>query len=232
MIVYPAIDLRGGSAVRLVEGDFARETRFFADPLEPARRFAEQGADWIHVVDLDAARGHGDNREVIARLRGELDLRIQVGGGVVDASLLEAGIDRVVIGSLLTRDRRAAGRLVQQHPGRVALGLDHRGGELRVGGWQEGSGVSLIDVLAWPEVQPAAAVVVTDIASDGTLAGPSLESLSDVVRLAACPVIASGGVGTLDDIRALKGTGVDGVIIGRALYDAKFDLAAALEAAG
>lgn len=218
--------------MRLVEGDFDRETRFFDDPVEPARRFAEQGAEWIHIVDLDAARGSGDNRKAISRIRGEVGVKIQVGGGVVDGSLFDEGVDRVVVGSLLVRDRDTAGRLVADHPGRVALGLDHRDGLLRVGGWEESSGIALSEVLTWPEVEAAAAVVVTDIASDGTLAGPSLDSLSRVVASAPCSVIASGGVGGLSDIVAVAGLGVEGVIIGRAFYDGRFTLPEALAAAG
>ena len=230
MILYPAIDLRGGRAVRLLEGDFERETTYDADPVARAMDFAAQGAEWLHLVDLDAARGTGDNRDTIRAITEAVSLPVQVGGGVTDLSLLESGVSRVVIGSLLVRDRERAGALAREASGLVAFGLDHRDGELRVGAWTEGSGERLASVLAWPELEAAAALIITDIATDGALTGPPTEQLAEAVRAAPCPVIASGGVASLDDLRQLRPTGVAGVVVGRAIYEKRFTVAQAIEA--
>lgn len=230
MIVYPAIDLRRGQVVRLAQGDFAREQAYDQDPLGRASSFIAAGAQWLHVVDLDAAKGDGDNRAVIEAIAA-LGTPTQVGGGVHDASLLQRGVSRLVVGSLLLRDREAAGRLVDAAEGRVAFGLDHRDGRLSVAGWQTDGGHDLDDVLQWDEVAQAAAVIVTDIATDGMLTGPNLKSMERTVGASPVPVICSGGVGSLDDVRATRDVGVAGVIIGRALYENRFGLEEALEAA-
>jgi len=230
MILYPAIDLLGGRAVRLLEGDFERETTYDADPVARALDFASQGVEWIHLVDLDAARGTGDNRNTVMAIVEAVKVLVQVGGGVTDLSMLESGVSRVVIGSLLLSDRERAGALAREAPGQVAFGLDHRDGELRVGAWTEGSGERLTDVLEWPEVEAAAALIITDIATDGALTGPPTEELAEAVLAAPCPVIASGGVSSLDDLRQLRGTGVAGVIVGRAIYEKRFNVAQAIEA--
>lgn len=227
MIVYPAIDLRAGQAVRLTQGDFARETVYDADPLVRAQAFVESGAEWLHVVDLDAARGVGDNREAVRAL-ARLQVPTQVGGGVRDAGLLADGVRRLVVGSLLVKDRAAAGRLLEQAGGRVAFGLDHREGRLRISGWEADGGVELDDVLAWDEVRNCEAVIVTDIATDGMLIGPNLESLGRTVQASPVPVICSGGIGSLDDIEAVGRAGAAGVIVGRAIYEGRFTLEEAL----
>lgn len=230
MIVYPAIDLRRGRVVRLAQGDFAREQTYDADPLARAVAFVQSGAQWLHVVDLDAAKGEGENRAVVESIAA-LGTPVQVGGGVRDASLLERGVSRLVVGSLLLRDRTQAAALVDEADGRVAFGLDHRDGQLRVSGWQEDGGRDLDEVLQWEEVARASAVIVTDIATDGMLTGPNLTSMSRVVARSPVPVICSGGVGSVDDIRAVGDTGVAGIIIGRALYEGRLSLEDALEAA-
>ena len=231
MVVYPAIDLRAGRVVRLSQGDFGEETIYDGDPARIALEFERDGAEWLHVVDLDAARGSDDNRAVIDRMAADLTIPLQVGGGVRDASLLRSGVARVVVGSLLLQDRAAAARLLNDEPDRVAFGLDHRDGELRVSGWKASSGLKLASVLEWDEVARAAAVIVTDIATDGMLGGPNLGVLSDTVDRCPAPVICSGGVGSLDDLRRVRDAGAAGVIIGRAIYEKRFTLREALAAA-
>lgn len=230
MIVYPAIDLRAGHAVRLSQGDFSQETVYDDDPVARAEAFRRAGAEWIHVVDLDAARGRGDNRDAI-RAIAALGVPIQVGGGVRDASLLSEGTQRLVVGSLLLRDRPAAGRLLDAAEGRVAFGLDHRDGRLRVSGWEQDGGFDLAEVLAWEEVARSSAVIVTDIATDGMLTGPNLDSLEVTVRSSPVPVICSGGIGSVEDIAAVTRAGAAGVIVGRALYEGRFTLEEARRAA-
>ena len=231
MELYPAIDLRGGRCVRLYQGDFDRETVYGDDPRAQARRFAEAGAGWIHVVDLDASRGQGSNRDVVTGIASAIGaVKVQTGGGVRDGSLLADGVTRIVLGSLAVNDRDVAGRIVADHPGQVAIGLDHWDGEIRTRGWEERSGVQLLDAVAWPEFAGAAAFVVTNIAKDATLEGPDLDGLAQVVRTTTTPVVASGGVGDLDDLRALTQTGVEGVIVGKALYEGRFTIEEALAA--
>ena len=234
MELYPAIDLRGGRAVRLHQGDYARETVYGDDPVALAEGFAAAGARWIHVVDLDAARtGDPINRPVVAAIAGAVAgrARVQTGGGVrsvEDAgALAAAGVARVVMGSAALAAPAAVAAVAGVVS--VAVGLDHRDGELSVHGWTEGSGRRLLDVLdLFPD---AAAFVVTDISRDGTLAGPDLDGLASVSAATRVPVIASGGVSSLQDLRALAGVaGLAGVIVGKAIYEGRFDVAAGLRA--
>jgi phosphoribosylformimino-5-aminoimidazole carboxamide ribotide isomerase len=234
MDLYPAIDLRGGRVVRLAQGDFGRETVYRDDPVAVAREHEAAGAAWIHVVDLDAARGTGHNREAIASIASSIRTPVQCGGGVRDddaaEALLDAGVRRVVIGTAAVEQPELVARLGARHPGRVAVGFDHRDGEVRVRGWVEGSGEQLLDLVAIASVTHAAAVVVTDIGRDGMLVGPDVDGLAAVVRATNLPVIASGGVGSLDDLRAIGGVGVAGVIVGRALYEGAFTVQEAVAA--
>jgi len=230
MELYPAVDLRGGRCVRLAQGDFARETVYDDDPVAVARRLEAAGAAWIHVVDLDAARRQGDNRAVVEAVVAAVGIPVQVGGGVRDASLLDAGAARVVLGSAALDDPELVRALALAHPGRVAVGLDHRRGELAARGWEEASGWSVSEVAAGFEDAGVASFVVTDIARDGMLGGPDTGGLARLAASTKVPVIASGGVGSLDDLRALAGTGVAGVIVGRALYVGRFTLEEALAA--
>jgi phosphoribosylformimino-5-aminoimidazole carboxamide ribotide isomerase len=238
--LYPAIDLRGGRCVRLHQGDFARETVYGDDPVAVARRFVADGAPWLHVVDLDAARtGEPVNRAVVAAVAAAVDVPVQSSGGVRDedaaTALLDAGVTRVVVGTAAVEDPDLVARLAAAHPGRVAVGLDTRSGEVAVRGWTEGSGVPLADVVPRVAELGAAALVVTDIARDGTLTGPAVDGLAAVLAATPVPVVASGGIGTLEELRALAtldagGRCLAGAIVGTALYEGRFTVAEAVAA--
>jgi phosphoribosylformimino-5-aminoimidazole carboxamide ribotide isomerase len=236
MDLYPAIDLLDGRAVRLYQGDYARETVYNDDPVAQAKAFAAAGAQWIHVVDLDAARtGAPRNRDVIAAICDAVDVPIQTGGGVrseaaADA-LFELGVTRVVLGTAALEDPALVRLLASRHP--VAVGLDARGREVAVRGWEEGSGQDLLDVARGFADAGVEALIVTEIARDGTLEGPDLDGLGEVLEATELPVIASGGVGTLADVIALDalrwaGRRLSGAIVGRALYEGAFTLSDAL----
>jgi phosphoribosylformimino-5-aminoimidazole carboxamide ribotide isomerase len=230
--LYPSIDLRGGHVVRLRRGDYAVETVYGDDPVAVATDFAAQGAAWIHVVDLDAARtGEATNRSAVVAIAEAVAGRssVQTGGGVrsVDdaKALAGAGVSRVVMGSAAVGDPAVVDEVAAVLP--VAVGLDHRGGELAVHGWTESSGLRLADALG--RFPSAAAFVITDIERDGQLTGPDVDGLATAVAATGVPVIASGGVGTLDDLAALAAiTGLHGIITGRALYEGRFTVADAL----
>jgi phosphoribosylformimino-5-aminoimidazole carboxamide ribotide isomerase len=232
--LYPAIDLLGGRVVRLRQGDYADETVYGDDPVAVARQFVADGVRWIHVVDLDAARsGDPVNRPVVAAVAAAVEGRahVQTGGGVrrvEDArELADAGVARVVMGSAAVADPSLVEAVSAIVP--VAVGLDHRDGEVVVHGWTQGSGMALDT--AYALFPAAAAFVVTDIARDGMLGGPDLAGLARAAELAAAPVIASGGVATLDDIVALAAIdGLGGVITGKAIYEHQFTVAEALAA--
>ncbi len=237
MDLYPAIDLRGGRCVRLVEGDFSRETVYGDDPVAVALAFAGAGARWIHVVDLDAARtGDPLNRPVVSAIAAAVapaGTRVQAGGGVrsIDdaASLVEAGVARVVIGTAAVENPALVAAVARRWPGQVAVGLDHRGGEVRLRGWTEGGGRSVSELVPAAVAAGASAVIVTDISRDGRLAGPDVEGLADLVSSTGAPIIASGGVSSLDDIRALAAIpGLAGIIAGKAVYEGRIDVAAAI----
>lgn len=232
--LYPAIDLRDGKVVRLLQGDYDQQTTYGDDPVAVAHSFADAGARWIHVVDLDAARsGSPVNRAVVSAIAAAVAgvASVQTGGGVRtvgDAQLLaDAGVARVVMGSAAVADPslvEAASLVVP-----VAVGLDHRNGEVAVHGWTEGSGVQLSDALGW--FPTAAAFVITDIARDGMLTGPDVDGLAAAARATTVPVIASGGVSSLADVAALRDVpGIAGVITGKALYEGRFTVAEALRA--
>lgn len=236
MDLFPAIDLRGGRCVRLYQGDYDQETVYGDDPVAMARSFAAAGAPWIHVVDLDAARtGMPENRDVVAAIARAVDVPVQAGGGVRSAAaaqaLVAAGVARVVVGTAALEDPGLVARLAAQH--RVAVGLDVRGSRVAVRGWREDSGTALLDILPRFEDVGVEAVVVTQIAVDGTLEGPDLAGLAEVLAATSLEVVASGGVGSLDDLRALAaleagGRHVAGVIAGKAIYERRFTVAEAV----
>lgn len=241
MELYPAIDLRAGRAVRLHQGDYGQETVYGDDPVAVAESFAAAGARWIHVVDLDAARtGEPRNRAVVAAICaavGPAGVSVQSGGGVrseeAAAALADAGVARVVVGTAAMEDPALVGRIAGRQP--AAVGLDGRSGEVAVRGWLQGSGASVLDVLPRFEQAGVAAVVITEISVDGTLAGPDLAGLAAALGRTALPVVASGGVGSLDDLHALDslevgGRRLAGAITGKALYEGRFTVADALGA--
>ena len=239
--LYPAIDLRGGRAVRLLRGDYAAETVYSDDPVAVARSFEAAGARWIHVVDLDAARsGEADNLDLVAAVVKSVGCAVETGGGVrsVEAAerLIDAGIARVVVGTAAVERPELVTELAARFPGRVAVGLDARGRRLAVKGWTETTGADLVDVAQRLEGEGVAALIVTEIGRDGTMAGPDLDQLGAVLEATAVDVIASGGVGTLADITALAGLragpgggrSLAGVIVGRAIYEGRFTVEEAL----
>lgn len=240
MILYPAIDIRGGRAVRLVQGDYDRETVYDADPLDAARRWAEGGAEWLHIVDLDGARaGAAQNLEHVRRIARELDIPLQLGGGLRDAGTVEAALDagaeRVVIGTAALRDPGFLDAMLDRHGQRVVVGVDARGGLAAVEGWIETSDEPAPALIAALADRGASRIVFTPIEVDGTLAGPPLDQLRAIARDLDAELIYSGGVGRLDDLRALAALelpALGGVIVGRALYEDRFgvrDAIAALE---
>lgn len=230
--LYPAIDLLGGRVVRLRKGDFDDETVYDNDPITVARGFVDEGARWVHVVDLDAARsGDPVNRDVVAAIVQAVGgaASVQTGGGVrslYDVRALDAaGVARVVMGSAAVADPELVRRASEVLP--VAVGLDHRDGEVAVHGWTAGSGLRIDDAFA--QFPSAAAFVLTDIARDGMLAGPDVDGLERAIGLTTAPVIASGGVSSLDDIAALaRLDDLGGIITGKALYEGRFGVAEAM----
>jgi phosphoribosylformimino-5-aminoimidazole carboxamide ribotide isomerase len=240
MDLYPAIDIRGGRCVRLHQGDYGRETVYGDDPVAQARRFEAAGAPWLHVVDLDAARtGVPENRPVVAAIVDAVDIPVQTGGGVRDVesaqALFDAGVERVVVGTAALTDPDLVRRLAADH--RVAVGLDAKSGEVATEGWLVGSGRSVLDVARSFAGVGVDAFVVTDISRDGTLEGPDLPGLIDVLGATPVDVIASGGVGSMDDLDALAGVEVDGrrlsgVIAGKAIYEGRVEVAAAIRRLG
>jgi phosphoribosylformimino-5-aminoimidazole carboxamide ribotide isomerase len=239
VIVYPAIDLRGGRCVRLREGDFARETVYGDDPVGMARRWERAGAEWLHVVDLDGARaGSPVQLELVAAICHAVSIPVQVGGGLRDRTavdrVLAAGAARAIVGTVAVQAPLECEAICHEHPDRIAIGLDARDGRLRTTGWLEESSADALQVAPRVAAMGAAAIVYTDIARDGTEAGPDLDGTRAVARAAGIPVIASGGVGRVDDVRhvaALAVDGVAGVIVGRALYTGAVRLEDALAAA-
>lgn len=238
MDLYPAIDLRGGRCVRLYQGDYAQETVYADDPVAQARAFADAGAPWIHVVDLDGARsGAPTHTDVISAIAAAVDVPVQTGGGIRDEATAErlfaGGVARVVLGTVALEQPELVARLAARHP--VAVGLDARAGDVAVRGWEEASGRSVLGVAREFEAAGIAALIVTDIGRDGTLGGPDVDGLGAVLAATGVDVIASGGVGTLADLerlRALEADGrrLSGAIVGRALYEGAFTLDAALVA--
>lgn len=242
MDLYPAVDLLDGNCVRLYQGDYGKATVYGRDPVAQASVFVAEGASWVHMVDLDAARtGERRNHAVVAKVAHELardiSTRLQVGGGVRDDAaadqLIEAGVSRVVVGTAALEDPEWTGRLARRHPGQVAVGLDAHGRNVAIRGWTEASGVDLVELARRFEDAGVAALVVTEIGRDGTLDGPALDQLATVLRATSLDVVASGGVGSLDDLRSLSDLQVDGrrlsgVIVGRAIYEGAFTVAEAL----
>jgi 1-(5-phosphoribosyl)-5-[(5-phosphoribosylamino)methylideneamino] imidazole-4-carboxamide isomerase/N-(5'phosphoribosyl)anthranilate isomerase len=235
--LLPAVDVADGQAVRLVQGETGSETGY-GDPLAAALAWQEAGADWIHLVDLDAAFGRGDNRELLARVIAAVDVRVELSGGIRDDASLDAamatGCARVNLGTAALEDPEWTRKALDRYGDRIAVGLDVRGTTLAARGWTREGG-DLWETLARLNADGCARYVVTDVTKDGTLRGPNLDLLRQVCSRTDRPVVASGGVATLDDLVALRGLvplGVEGAIVGKALYAGAFTLEAALEVAG
>ncbi len=232
MELYPAVDVQGGRVVRLRQGDAHQSTRYAEDPIAVARRFAQDGARWVHFVDLDRAFGRGDNRGLARRFLAEAAVRVQVGGGLrteeaID-EMLAWGAARVVIGTKAATDPAVVGRLVARHgPGRLAVGIDAKDGRVAVRGWTEVFDLTALELAQRVQSQGARTVIYTDVARDGMLTGPDVDGARALAAL-GLDVIASGGVASLDDLRRIQAAGLAGAIVGRALYEGRFTLVEAL----
>jgi phosphoribosylformimino-5-aminoimidazole carboxamide ribotide isomerase len=236
MILYPAIDLKDGQCVRLLRGDMEAATGFGDDPAAQARSFVAAGCQWLHIVDLNGAfAGRPVNGGAVSAILGAVEVPVQLGGGIRDRAAidrwLEAGVARVILGTVALRDPELVRAAARANPGRVAVGIDARDGMVAVEGWAETSDVTATDLARRFEDAGVAAIIYTDIDRDGAMQGPNVAATAALARAVAIPVIASGGVSSLDDLRALKASGapLDGVISGRALYEGRIDLAAAVQ---
>jgi phosphoribosylformimino-5-aminoimidazole carboxamide ribotide isomerase len=236
MQIWPAIDLRGGKCVRLVQGDYRRELVFGEDPAAMARKLVADGAECLHLVDLDGARdGEPANLASIRAIIDAVDVPCELGGGIRDEAtidrLLGIGLSRLVIGTRALRDPNWFREVVRRFPDKLVLGIDARDGRAATHGWLETSDVPATELARQFDEEPLAAVIYTDIATDGMLAGPNLKAMREMQRAIRLPVIASGGVTTADDVAQLAAVPVAGCIIGRALYEGKITLFDALHAA-
>lgn len=233
LILLPAVDVKGGQAVRLVQGELSNQTNYGA-PLDAALDFQNAGAEWIHLVDLDAAFGTGSNHGILAEVIGKLDIKVELSGGIRDEQSLEralaTGCERINLGTAALEDPEWTASVITRFGERIAVGLDVRGHTLAARGWTQDGG-NLFETLERLNRDGCARYVVTDVKKDGTLQGPNLDLLKEVCAATSSPVIASGGVSTLDDLRALRALteiGVEGSIVGKALYAGAFTLQEAL----
>jgi len=238
VILYPAIDIRGGRAVRLLQGDYERETAYDADPVDAAMRWAGEGAQFLHVVDLDGAKAGGpQNLDVVQRIAAAVACPIQVGGGLrgsvaIDAAL-EAGAERVVIGTAALRDPEFLGTAIDAHGDRIVVSVDARDGRVALEGWTEEGGEGVVEAVRALSDRGVARFLCTAIEVDGTMEGPALGELRAIAASTDAQVIASGGVGKLADLEALAreaAPNVEGVVVGRALYEQRFSVAEATAA--
>jgi phosphoribosylformimino-5-aminoimidazole carboxamide ribotide isomerase len=237
MIFFPAIDIKEGKVVRLAQGDYHRVTEYASGPLDQAKSFAKAGATWLHVVDLDAAKaGRPVNARIIQELTRATGLQVQIGGGIRSLEMaqtyLDGGVSRVVVGTQAVVDPGFLAQLGQAFPGKVALGLDTKAGQIAIQGWTETVPQSLAEYMKEAPLEGVACLIFTDIARDGMLTGPNLESLRKALEISPIPVIASGGIAGLEDLKSLvdlKHPNLWGVISGRALYEGRLSLQDALE---
>ncbi len=234
MIIIPAIDIKDGMCVRLYQGDYAQVTTYASDPAKVAQRWQRSGASWLHIVDLDGAvAGHPVNIESIKNIRAGTTLQIELGGGMRRLAdierMLELGIDRIILGTVALTDRALLLEALARWSERIVVGLDARSGSIAISGWRETSLVqaaSLASELCAGGVQR---FIYTDIARDGAMKGPNIEALKEIQRMISCSLIASGGVSSLDDLRSLAGLGIEGAIVGKALYTGDIDLGTAIQ---
>ncbi|MFV0515254.1 MAG: 1-(5-phosphoribosyl)-5-[(5-phosphoribosylamino)methylideneamino]imidazole-4-carboxamide isomerase [Jhaorihella sp.] len=237
MILYPAIDLKDGQAVRLVRGEMDRATVFNDDPAAQARAFVQAGCQWLHLVDLNGAfAGRPVNGAAVRAILAAVDVPAQLGGGIRDMATIEgwieSGLKRVILGTVAVENPALVREAAAAFPGRIAVGIDARGGRVATRGWAEETGVDATDLAKSFEDAGVAAIIYTDIMRDGAMQGPNVTATADLARAVSIPVIASGGVSSLADLIALRdcGAALDGAISGRALYDGALDLGAALAA--
>jgi phosphoribosylformimino-5-aminoimidazole carboxamide ribotide isomerase len=240
VILYPAIDIRGGQAVRLLQGDYERETTYDADPVDAATRWAGEGAEFLHVVDLDGAKaGEPRNLDAVRRIAAAVECPIQVGGGLRDpesvAAVLEAGAERVVIGTAALRDPQFLDACVAAHGDRVVVSVDTRGGKVSLSGWTETSDLEAPAAVAQLSDRDVQRFLCTAIEVDGTMEGPAIDQLNQIAAATSGQVIASGGVGTLAHLEQLSeeaAPNIEGAIVGRALYERQFTVAEGIAALG
>jgi phosphoribosylformimino-5-aminoimidazole carboxamide ribotide isomerase len=233
VILYPAIDIRGGQAVRLLRGDYDRETTYDADPVDAAKRWADEGAEFLHVVDLDGAKaGEPQNLEAVRRIAAAVECPIQVGGGLRTAhtvqALLDAGAERVVIGTAALRDPEFLDAMLAAHDDRVVVSVDARDGRVALEGWTAAGKEGVVEAVAALSEKGVARFLCTAIEVDGTMEGPALNQLNEIATATTSQIIASGGVGTLTHLESLAqaaAPNIEGAIVGRALYERKFTVA-------
>ncbi|MGN1093335.1 MAG: 1-(5-phosphoribosyl)-5-[(5-phosphoribosylamino)methylideneamino]imidazole-4-carboxamide isomerase [Monoglobaceae bacterium] len=236
MRIYPAIDIIDGACVRLVQGDYSQKTKFADDPCEIAVRWQNEGGEFIHIVDLDGARnGEMPNFDLIVRIADKLNIPIEVGGGVRNMECVEKyldnGINRVIIGTSALSNPDFVKEAVAKYGERIVVGIDAKDGMVAVNGWEEVSTTSAIDLAKQMEKIGVKTIIYTDIATDGMLKGPNLKAMEEMTEAVSIDVVASGGVSSVDDIEKLKGTGVEGAIVGKALYTDTLCLNDAINAA-
>ena len=233
MIIFPAIDIKGGECVRLYRGDYATAHKVAEDPLETAKRFRADGAEWVHMVDLDGAKsGEAANMEIFRSVAAESGLKVELGGGIRDMAAVErclgAGIDRVILGSAALKDPALVREAAKKYAERIAVGIDARNGFVSAEGWTEDSSVGYIELAKRMEDAGVRTLIFTDISRDGMLSGPNLEQLGALSAAVSCNITASGGIRDIGDIRALKEMGLYGAICGKSIYSGTLSLREAL----
>ncbi len=238
MDILPAIDLIGGRCVRLIQGQYDKQITYKDDPVAQARDFYEAGARWLHVIDLEGAKqGRPVNADVVAQIAAQVpDLKIELGGGVRDEAaivqMLTAGVTRLILGSSAVKQFNWFSEMARKYPNRLVLGLDARGANVATEGWLEQGAQTVLEFAKQAVDMPLAAIIYTDISKDGMLAGPNIERTRALVEAVDLPIVAAGGVTTVNDVHTLKSIGVAGAIIGRALYEGTITVEAALDAVG
>ncbi len=232
MIIYPAIDLRGGKCVRLLQGDYDQTTVYSDSPVEMAKKWESCGASWLHVVDLDGARQEASNRKVICEIAGALSIPVQTGGGIRTMEdiedLLSHGISRVILGTVAVQNPDFVAQATKEYGEKIAVGIDAKDGFAAISGWEEVSQWKAVDMALAMKKMGVRHIIYTDIATDGMLQGPNLAAMTEMAAAFGPGIIASGGVGKLDDLVALTKTGVSGAIVGKAIYTGGVDLAQAI----
>lgn len=235
MRIYPAIDIKDGKCVRLFKGQFSDVTVYGDSPAEMAKKWEAQGGEYIHVVDLDGAlRGHGVNADIIKNICSSVNVPVQTGGGIRTMEDIEAklscGISRVIIGTKAVSDREFVKRTIDKYGEKIVIGIDAKDGMVAIEGWEKTSNFTAIEFAEKMVSIGVKTIVYTDIATDGTLAGPNVSAMSEMVKAVNADIIASGGIGSLEHIKSLMPTGVEGVIVGKALYTEKVNLTEAVKA--